>query len=664
MRFSTMDLRGVARRLVAMPATRWRMLPLTAQLVLLGAAMVLAWVLTTRAYDRIADPQESLALGVRHWQLAGVIAERAASAAYEMQGASRGYALTGDTVRRREAENAARKHAALLDSLSTLGAVDQDILAHVGAYRELATRWRAALHASVAARDAHRDARADIARERPLSDSARTVGSALIEEMRHREHLAQIETHARIASRVSFLLRVGPIVTALLLLGIAGLLLRRTLLAVSQAARALAEGRYADVRLPAELGGNREMRKIADTFGELALAIEEREQILQSDILQLREYEQLKSDFVSTVSHELRTPLTSMRGALGLVLSGAAGPVSPQGQELLRIANQNTERLIRLINDILDIEKIESGTITVRRDRCDLRAVLESTIAGVHGYAMVHRVRVTLRAVPTAEVVGDQDRLIQVFTNLISNAIKFSPADGEVVVAVEVENEVARVAVRDQGPGIPAEFQARIFGKFQQAESSSTRRHGGTGLGLAIARAIVERHEGHIHFETAAGAGTTFVVELPCVSRPGIEVNVATVTAPRVLVVDADRDIVQILQRLASSLAVLAPAASRDEALRAARATTFDAVIVEPELPGGNGFALVHELRALHDDSHLPVIVFSAREYTVAELDGVTLTRAHAYLKARDDAKDVVMRLRAVLAARAEMRNEEGGTRK
>lgn len=587
-----MDLRGVVRRAVATPATRWRMLPLALQLVLLGAAMVVAWVLMTRAYDRLTHPQQHAAAGARHGELAETTAERAAAAADEMRAAVRGYALTGDTARLREAKDAERRHTALLDSLHTIA-------------------------------------------------------------------VAQIEAQTRIASRASFLLRVGPIVTALVLLGIAGLLLRRTLLAVSLGARALAEGRYSDVRLPAELGGNREMRKIADTFEELALAIEEREQILQSDILQLREYEQLKSDFVSTVSHELRTPLTSMRGALGLVLSGAAGPLSPQGQELLRIANQNTERLIRLINDILDIEKIESGTIAVRRDRCDLRTVIETTIAGVHGYAMVHRARVTLRASGTAEVIGDQDRLIQVFTNLLSNAIKFSPADGEVTVTLDVENEVARVSVRDQGPGIPAEFQPRIFGKFQQAESSSSRRHGGTGLGLAIARAIVERHEGHIHFRTAAGAGTTFVVELPCCAPPVAVVNDADATAPHVLVVDADRDVVQILQSLASSLAVLVPAASRDEALRAARATTFDAIIVEPELPGGNGFALVHELRSLRDYSDLPVIVFSACEYTAAELDGVTLTPAHAYVKARDDAKDVVMRLRAVLAARAEMRNAE-----
>ncbi len=650
--FSAVDLRAIARRAAAVPAIRWRTLPLTVQLMLLGATMVVAWILMTRAYDRVMRPQGDVQSRVEHWRHAEVIAERLAAAAYEMQGASRGYALTGDSARLREAAEAERKHTALLDSLDRLAGVDQDIRIHVGAYRELASRWRAALRESAAARDARRDPRPFVARERPLSDSARAVASALLDEMRGRAHVAQVKTQARIASRESFLLRVGPIVTMLLLLGVSGLLLRRTLLAVSQAARALAEGRYSDVRLPAELGGNREMRKIASTFEELALAIEEREQILQSDILQLREYEQLKSDFVSTVSHELRTPLTSMRGALGLVLSGAAGSVSPQGQELLRIANQNTERLIRLINDILDVEKIESGSITVRRDRCDLRAVVEATIAGVHGYAVEHRVHVALRAPETADIIGDQDRLIQVFTNLLSNAIKFSPAGSQVLLTIEVEHEIARVSVRDQGPGIPTEFQGRIFGKFQQAEHSSSRRHGGTGLGLAIARAIVERHEGHVRFQTGSGQGTTFIVELPCSPSSVAPMSAENQSAPRVLVVDADRDIGHILQSLASGLAVMVRATSRDEAIRAARERLFDAVIIEPELPGGGRFELVHALRSLRGYSELPVIVFSTREYTTADLDGVTLTPAHAYVKARDNAKDVVMRLRAVLAAR------------
>jgi signal transduction histidine kinase/ActR/RegA family two-component response regulator len=658
MRFAAVELRGVAQRAAASPARRWRTLPLTVQLMLLGATMVLAWILMTRAYDHVTVPQRDGRSRVEHWQQAERIAERVAAAAYEMQGASRGYALTGDSARLWEANAAEARHGALLDSLDQLARVDRDMGMHVAGYRRIATRWRAALRKSVAARDARRDARALIARERPLSDSARAVAGAVLEEMRAREHMAQVAIETRLASRESFLLRVGPIVTALLLLGISGLLLRRTLLAVSQAARALAEGRYSDVRLPAELGGNREMRKIADTFEELALAIEGREQILQSDILQLREYEQLKSDFVSTVSHELRTPLTSMRGALGLVLSGAAGPLSPQGQELLRIANQNTERLIRLINDILDIEKIESGSITVRRDRCDLRTIIEATIAGVHSYAVEQRVRIALRAPVTADVIGDQDRLIQVFTNLLSNAIKFSPGEAEVAVAIEVENETARVTVRDQGPGIPEEFQGRIFGKFQQADHSSSRRHGGTGLGLAIARAIVERHEGHIRFQTASGAGTTFVVELPCFTGLAPSLSDENPSVPHVLVVDGDRDIARILQSLASPTAVVVPATSRDEALRTVRERTIDAVIIEPELAGAGGFDLVHALRSLRGYSDLPVIVFSAREYTAAELNGVTLTPAHAYVKARDDAKDVVMRLKAVLAARVAVRNQ------
>ena len=646
------DVRTIARRAITAPATRWRMLPLTVQLLLLTAGIVVAWVLATRAYTHVMGPSSTVQSRMRHWQHAEAMAERVAASAYEMTIGFRGYAMTGDTARLHEGRETERRYMTLLDSLERMGAVDRDILTHIRAYRDLAWRWREALHVSARARDRRQDPRSDVARERTLFDSTRTLGRALVEEMRGREHLALVEADAWMASRESFLLRMGPIVSALVLLGISGLLLRRTLLAVSDAARALAEGRYADVRVPVELAGNREMRKIAGTFEELALAIEAREQILQSDILQLREYEQLKNDFVSTVSHELRTPLTSMRGALGLVLSGAAGPVSTEARDLLYIANQNTDRLIRLINDILDIEKIESGSITVRHDRCDLRALLETTIAGLQGYATEHKVEVVLRASESAHVMGDQDRLIQVFTNLVSNAIKFSSRRGEVLVSLAVDAEMARVSVRDRGPGIPIEFQARIFGKFQQAESSPSRRHGGTGLGLAIARAIVERHEGRITFETAAGEGTTFFVDLPRALNPRVSSPEAPSAAPRVLVVDGDTDIVSILQTLASSVATLVGAATPDEAMRIARQTSIDALIVEPELPGRNGIEMVRELRSLRDYGDLPVIVFSSRDYTAAELDGVTLSPAHAYVKARDGADDVVRRLKAMLAAR------------
>jgi signal transduction histidine kinase len=628
------------------------MLPLTAQLMLLTLGLVVAWMLVTRAYDRVVGTTRGVEDRGAHWQRAESMAARAAAAAYEMQVAIRAHVLTGDASRLLEARDAERRHGMLLDTLQALSGIDADIVRHVADYRAFAVRWHGAAHERARARSARVEPRSAAAtRERTLYDSLYRAGLALSEELHARERVARAEMEARIASRESFLLRVGPIVTVLVLLTISGLLLRRTLLAVSTAARAVAEGRYADVHMPAELTGNREMRQIAKTFEQLALAIEEREQILQSDILQLREYEQMKSDFVATVSHELRTPLTSMRGALGLLLSGAAGPLSPQGRELLLIANQNTERLIRLINDILDIEKIESGTITVRRDRCDVKAVLEATIAGVAGYAREHGVRVELVATEPAQVMGDEDRLIQVFTNLISNAIKFSASGGAVTVTLEVTSELAQVSVRDRGPGIPPEFQARIFGKFQQAESSASRRHGGTGLGLAIARAIVERHEGTISFITGAGAGTTFRVDLP--SAP---ISVAQPSNPtaqhHVLVVDPDPDIVRILETLAGPLVNLVPAPTGADAMRLARQTTFDALIVEPDLPGENGLELVREVRMLRQYTDLPVIVFSANEYDAGALEGVTLSPAHAYVKARDREDEVVMRLRAMLAAR------------
>ncbi|MDQ4080584.1 MAG: hybrid sensor histidine kinase/response regulator [Gemmatimonadota bacterium] len=645
------DLALLARRAAAAPATRWRMLPLTVQLMLLTQAIVVAWMLMTRAYDRVAGATRGVEDRGAHWQRAEIMAARIAAAGYEMQVAVRAHARTGDTMRLREARDAGRRHTMLLDTLHALSGVDADIVRHVADYRTLAVRWHGAAHERIRARTAGINGRAAATRERTLFDSLHKASMALSEELHARERVARAEMDAQIASREWFLLRVGPIVTVLVLLSISGLLLRQTLLAVSTAARAVAEGRYADVRMPVELTGNREMRQIAKTFEQLALAIEEREQILHSDILQLREYEQMKSDFVATVSHELRTPLTSMRGALGLLLSGAAGPLSPQGRELLLIANQNTDRLIRLINDILDIEKIESGTITVRCDRCDVKEVLEATIAGVAEYAREHAVRVRLLAVESAEVMGDQDRLIQVFTNLISNAIKFSPAGGEITVTLEATAGVTHVSVRDRGAGIPPEFQERIFGKFQQAESSASRRHGGTGLGLAIARAIVERHEGTISFTTTAGVGTTFLVELPCAPVPVAHASDAA-AQHHVLVVDPDADIVRILETLAGPMVNLVPAATGNDAMRLARQTTFDALIIEPDLPNENGLELVRELRMLRHYTDLPVIVFSANEYHATMLEGVTLSPAHAYVKARDREDEVVMRLRAMLTAR------------
>jgi signal transduction histidine kinase len=228
--------------------------------------------------------------------------------------------------------------------------------------------------------------------------------------------------------------------------------------------------------------------------------------------------ERLKDEFVSTVSHELRTPLTSITGSLGLLMGKAVGVLSEPAARLLEIAHNNSQRLVRLVNDILDIEKLESGHAVFDFRKIEVRSLVEQTVESMRGYAGAHGVKVRVEAAVAVDAVrADTDRLAQVVTNLLSNAIKFSPPDGEVVIAVEKEAEVnvVRITVRDHGPGISADFRPRIFERFAQADATNARRKGGTGLGLSISKQIIDRLGGDIGFADAPGGGTIFYVELP-----------------------------------------------------------------------------------------------------------------------------------------------------
>ena len=234
------------------------------------------------------------------------------------------------------------------------------------------------------------------------------------------------------------------------------------------------------------------------------------------DFSERRAIEQLKNEFVSVVSHELRTPLTAIRGSLGLIAAGKTGPLAEKTKTMVDIAVTSTDRLVRLINDILDIEKIESGKMTFQMKPLDLAAVVEQAVESTRAYG--DRLGITFTLAPLARdarVRGDVDRITQVITNLLSNAAKFSPPRSAVTVGLTRVNGKVRVSVKDEGPGIPEEFQSRIFGKFSQADSSDTRQKGGTGLGLNISKAIVEKHGGTIYFETEKDAGTTFFFDLP-----------------------------------------------------------------------------------------------------------------------------------------------------
>jgi signal transduction histidine kinase len=226
--------------------------------------------------------------------------------------------------------------------------------------------------------------------------------------------------------------------------------------------------------------------------------------------------ERLKDEFVSTVSHELRTPLTSISGSLGLLMGKAAGILPEPARRLLEIAHTNSQRLVRLINDILDIEKLESGCVIFNLRRIEVRSLVEKTVEAMKGFAEGHAVRIRIEDSGTvADVRADADRLAQVVTNLLSNAVKFSPPDNEVVVTIEKPADIVRISVRDRGPGIPADFKSRIFERFAQAEATNARRQGGTGLGLSIVKQIVDRLGGEVGFVDATGCGTIFHVELP-----------------------------------------------------------------------------------------------------------------------------------------------------
>lgn len=225
--------------------------------------------------------------------------------------------------------------------------------------------------------------------------------------------------------------------------------------------------------------------------------------------------ELLKDEFVSTVSHELRTPLTSISGSLGLLVGTAAAELPERTRHLLTLAQSNSQRLVKLVNDILDIEKLESGQPLFKFRVVDIRPLVEQIVDANLGFADTYAVRLRADFQAEGELWADPDRLSQVLTNLISNAIKFSPPDGEVIVGVERSGDGFRLSVRDHGEGIPAEFKSRIFQRFVQADGTSTKKTGGTGLGLSIAKEIVGRLGGELGFADAPGGGTVFHLELP-----------------------------------------------------------------------------------------------------------------------------------------------------
>ena len=238
-----------------------------------------------------------------------------------------------------------------------------------------------------------------------------------------------------------------------------------------------------------------------------------------ADISARKEIERMKNEFISVVSHELRTPLSSIVGSLGLLVR--MKDLSAETQTLIRVARDNSQRLVRLINDILDLEKLDSDTLKIRLEPVQLEALLATAIQANQGYAQQYGVSLALvQSQGPAWVNANFDKLMQVMANLLSNAAKFSPRGTRVEVRLEHVSDAFRVSVIDPGPGIPEEFKQRIFDRFAQADSSTSRVRGGTGLGLAICKMIIDKLGGKIDFVSISGAGTTFYFDLQAEPQP------------------------------------------------------------------------------------------------------------------------------------------------
>jgi len=376
-------------------------------------------------------------------------------------------------------------------------------------------------------------------------------------------------------------------------------------------------------------------RRIVDLCVKLEAANIRRESD-ERELSQRSELDSIKDEFVSTVSHELRTPLTSIRGALGLLNSGVLGTVDAQAQNLLRIALTNTERLIRLINDILDLQRMDSGLSVLQVRRCSLPELIYQAIETMT--AMADSADVKLTVSPTAKAIlpsiffdGDSDRILQVLTNLLSNAIKFSPPVSAVTIEVETPPEALIFRISDQGRGIPEDQLEIIFERFKQVEHADARQRGGTGLGLAICRSIIQQHGGTIWAQRNPVRGVSICVKLPRSQRtydvaiqdpaaivPPVEIQPRGNADSAVLICDDDNAhrAITAHQLRANGHTVL-EAASSDEAIDIAQRrpaqSPLQAILLDLHMSDMNDWELLRVLTQNASTSTIPIVILSVQ---------------------------------------------------
>ena len=369
------------------------------------------------------------------------------------------------------------------------------------------------------------------------------------------------------------------------------------------------------------------------------------------DLTERRAVDRLKREFVSSISHELRTPLTSIRGSLGLLAGGALGPLPPEAAEIVAMAERNVVRLVGLINDILDLERLEGGRLEMEFEATETSPIVRRALEAVQSFA--DQSGVVLAAEPaSARVRADADRLVQVLVNLVSNAVKFSPAGGTVTVRVVPGSGMAEFQVEDRGRGVPPALREAIFERYRQVEASDSRRKGGAGLGLAICKAIVEQHGGAIGVRDSETTGSTFWFRIPFASlpRPSLSGNIKSARG-LALLVDDDEELLSILElRLAQDRVATQRATTAADAIAAAHALKPDVLVLDLGLPDGDGSQVVDALRRDKTLRALPLLVYTGRDLVLEDRERLVLGPTRYLTKSRetdDEFRSIVLELLA-----------------
>ena len=374
------------------------------------------------------------------------------------------------------------------------------------------------------------------------------------------------------------------------------------------------------------------------------------------DLTEQRQVQRMKDGFVALISHELRTPLTSIKGALGLLASGAVGSLPEKAQRMVEIADVSSDRLTRLINDVLDVDKLAAGGLALELGTHPAGELVDTAVAEMGAMARTAGVELVVTGSEGA-VEADGDRVVQTLNNLLSNAVKFSPPGSTIEVGTRREGAMVVFAVADHGRGIPQDKLASVFDRFHQVEAADGKAKGGTGLGLAICKGIVEQHGGRIWVTSDPGRGSTFEFTLPAAGAAPIERGTASGDAGTVLVCDDDPAVLQVVATLLEEHGYnVLTANSGSSAVERAATDRPDVILMDLLMPGMSGTEAIGALRERSETAGIPVVVLSGLGREKRANLGLPATSLSGWLNKPPDIADLLAALAGALANTADRR--------